>query len=46
MLRRSLCLLLLVAGAACAQQHPIALTGTILTPGEVIPDGTVPSITA
>jgi 5-methylthioadenosine/S-adenosylhomocysteine deaminase len=42
MLRRS-CrfLILLVASLAHAQEQPIALTGTIVTPDEVIPNGTV-----
>jgi len=41
MLHRSFSLLLLLATAAWAQQHPIALTGTILTPGSVLPNATV-----
>jgi len=42
MLRLYCCLILLAATAhAQQQQHPIALTGTLVTPDEVIPNGTI-----
>jgi cytosine/adenosine deaminase-related metal-dependent hydrolase len=38
---RLYCCLILLAATAHAQQHPIALTGTLVTPNEVIPNGTI-----